>query len=305
MESDDDDVPPFPPASETLEKNSILYLILRLFAALLLPIIFLFFFLSFSIGILAVLLGSFSAPSHVSLPSQCKIVSSSVDIRSSKVCDLGLLNYNAKTVFSPSEKRKFRCHYDYYWASVFKVEYKDHLSGQTRLALAEAPNEALPIDCRPSFSTAWLTKDKFKVNQTYDCWYATSMSKVSIYDDDFFSCQAKDPSMVERLDRYYVLFTEMLHSWYIRSKTAGSRYWYWETFAGVIAGFSTALMSLMLLAVVQQMKSLPGFCTARLLPRAVFFKRACILVVYLSFTGWLVTQYGKRLGLPVTYVYIH
>jgi len=44
-----------------------------------------------------------------------------VDIRSSKVCELGLLNYNAKIVFSSSEKRKFRCHYDYYWASVFKV----------------------------------------------------------------------------------------------------------------------------------------------------------------------------------------
>lgn len=38
----------------------------------------------------------------------------------------------------------------------------DH-SGQARLALAEAPNEALPSDCRPNFSGAWLTKDKFEV----------------------------------------------------------------------------------------------------------------------------------------------
>lgn len=44
-----------------------------------------------------------------------------VDIRSSKVCELGLLNYKAKHVFYPSEKKKFRCRYDYYWASVFKV----------------------------------------------------------------------------------------------------------------------------------------------------------------------------------------
>ncbi|KAI6706817.1 hypothetical protein NL676_009779 [Syzygium grande] len=135
----------------------------------------------------------------MSLPSQCKIVASSVDIRSSKVCELGLLNYNAKIVFSSSEKRKFRCHYDYYWASVFKVEYKDHLSGQTRLALAEAPNEALPADCRPGFGVAWLTKDSFKVNNTYDCWYTSSNSKVSIYLDDFFSCQAKDPSAMEMM----------------------------------------------------------------------------------------------------------
>lgn len=45
-----------------------------------------------------------------------------------------------------------------------QVEYKDQSSGQTQLALAEAPNEALPLDCRPNFGAAWLTKDKFKVS---------------------------------------------------------------------------------------------------------------------------------------------
>lgn len=44
-----------------------------------------------------------------------------VDIRSSKVCELGLLNYKAKDVFHHFERSKFRCRYDYYWASVFKV----------------------------------------------------------------------------------------------------------------------------------------------------------------------------------------
>lgn len=47
--------------------------------------------------------------------------------------------------------------------SQFQVEYKDSL-GQTRLTLTEAPNEALPLDCRPNFGAAWLTKDKFKVD---------------------------------------------------------------------------------------------------------------------------------------------
>ena len=46
-----------------------------------------------------------------------------VDLRSSKVCELGLFNYKAKHVFYPFEKSKFRCRYDYYWASVFKVTY--------------------------------------------------------------------------------------------------------------------------------------------------------------------------------------
>ena len=43
-----------------------------------------------------------------------------------------------------------------------QVEYKDHLMGQTRLAFSEAPNEALPPECRPNFGAALLTKDNFK-----------------------------------------------------------------------------------------------------------------------------------------------
>jgi hypothetical protein len=43
------------------------------------------------------------------------------------------------------------------------VEYEDYSLGQTQFALAEAPNEALPLNCRPNFGAAWLAKDKFKV----------------------------------------------------------------------------------------------------------------------------------------------
>ncbi|PWA42255.1 hypothetical protein CTI12_AA546510 [Artemisia annua] len=41
------------------------------------------------------------------------------------------------------------------------VEYTDH-SGHPHIAFAEAPNEALLPDCRPTFNGAWLAKDKFK-----------------------------------------------------------------------------------------------------------------------------------------------
>lgn len=47
--------------------------------------------------------------------------------------------------------------------TLFQVEYKDHFSGQTQVAFAEAPNEALPLYCRPNFGAAWLTQYKFKV----------------------------------------------------------------------------------------------------------------------------------------------
>ncbi|KAJ6889647.1 hypothetical protein NC651_023406 [Populus alba x Populus x berolinensis] len=43
-----------------------------------------------------------------------------VDLRSSKVCEPRFLNYKAKQcVFNPYNRSKFRCRYDYYWASVF------------------------------------------------------------------------------------------------------------------------------------------------------------------------------------------
>ena len=154
---------------------------------------FAFFSLSFSLLYLAVFLGNLSISSPISLPSQCKIVSSSVDLRSSKVCELGLLNYKAKHVLYPSERKKFRCRYDYYWASVFKVEYMDH-SCQARLALAEAPFEALPSYCRPIVSASWFTQYKCTLHKSYECWYTLGISKVHIYELCRFDSKSKYPS---------------------------------------------------------------------------------------------------------------
>ncbi|KAK6782847.1 hypothetical protein RDI58_020643 [Solanum bulbocastanum] len=263
-----------------------------------------FFTISFSVLYLAVFLGNLSISSPISLPSQCKIVSSSVDLRSSKVCELGLLNYKAKHVLYPSERKKFRCHYDYYWASVFKVEYMDH-SGQARSALAEAPNEALPSDCRPNFSGAWLTKDKFEVNKTYECWYTLGISKVHIYQAGFFDCDAKDPSTIEMFIRYLILFVRILKSWYV----SGVLYWHWrwEAVAGVIAGFCTSIMTVILFALLRKLFS----CIYQLsavrrftLPfNKVRLRRVCFLLAYVSFTSWLAVQYFRRIGLPEIAVY--
>lgn len=56
----------------------------------------------------------------------------------------------------------------------------DH-SGQARHALAEAPNEALPSDCRPNFSGAWLTKDKFEVVTGHCMLTIKSLRETLIY----------------------------------------------------------------------------------------------------------------------------
>ncbi|KAL5794589.1 hypothetical protein ACOSP7_003183 [Xanthoceras sorbifolium] len=277
------------PESESTKKG-FHYVLLRLILTLVFPILA-FFSVSLLIGVVAILFLELSVSSSMIVPSQCKIVSSSVDIRSSKVCELGVLNYKAKRVFYPFERSKFRCRYDYYWACVFKVEYTDHSIGQTRLALAEAPNEALPLNCRPNFGAAWLTKHKFKVNETYDCWYTSGISKVSLYRDGFFSCHVKDPSTIEMISRYLILSMKILQSWFGSKRRA--KYWRWETVAGVVTGFFTSLITISCVRIFQQMKSwmfAPGRYT-------ICYKRACFLVVYLFVICWLAIQYLERLGL--------
>ncbi|KAJ6946651.1 hypothetical protein NC651_001376 [Populus alba x Populus x berolinensis] len=109
-------------------KKGFIYLAFRLTLALLFPI-FSFLSLSILLGFLAIFMGHLSITTPLSLPSQCKILSSSVDLRSSKVCEPGFLNYKAKHVFYPYNRSKFRCRYDYYWASVFeKFQLKDILT---------------------------------------------------------------------------------------------------------------------------------------------------------------------------------
>ncbi|KAJ4829420.1 hypothetical protein Tsubulata_006615 [Turnera subulata] len=281
-------------------KRGCVYILLRLSLALVLSI-FAFCSLSFLCITVAALAGQLSITAPLSVPSSCKIVSSGVDLRSSKVCELGLLNYKSKQVLYPFRRSKFRCRYDYYWASVFKVEYRDHSLGQTRLALAEAPNEALPLDCRPSFGAAWLTKDKFKVNETYECWYISGISKVSLYRDGFYSCQAKDPSPVEMLRRYFFLSMEILRSFLIRKGRA--RYWRLETVAGVITGILASLISVSFVRILQQVKSwLPKTSFGRMFARInTFLKRAFLFVAYFSFMFWFLLQYAKLSGLPNIY----
>ncbi|KAG5134607.1 hypothetical protein JHK82_025795 [Glycine max] len=233
-----------PPDSQSQEqeapkKNGVVFVILRWILAILFPFL-LFLSIPFLLGLLVLMFADFSIPNPISLPSQCKIVSTGVDIRSSKICELGLLDYKAKDVFHHFERSKFRCRYDYYWASVFKVEYKDHFSGQTQVAFAEAPNEALPLYCRPNFGAAWLTQYKFKVNETYDCWYTSGISKVRLHQDSLFGCDAHEQSTLEKSRQYSTMAMEMVISWF--SSRGRTKHWRWETLAGVVTGFKVVAL---------------------------------------------------------------
>ncbi|GAU31676.1 hypothetical protein TSUD_222800 [Trifolium subterraneum] len=311
----------------------IAFVILRWFIAILLPFVFLFF-VPFILGLLLLILADFSVPNPISLPSHCKIVSTGVDIRSSKICELGLLDYKAKDVFRHFERSKFRCRYDYYWASVFKVEYKDHFSGQRQVAFAEAPSEALPLYCRPNFGAAWLTQYKFKlrfesldnclslllfctyclscglvlvlspvstvVNETYDCWYTSGISKVHLYQENLFGCRADEQSAIEKIIQYFTQAMETIN-YSFSDKGRRAKYWRWEILVGVISGISTSLISITFIMFLKLLlSSLRQPFAAWILSwrvNAVLIRRTCFLVAYISFVAWLAIEYGKKLGL--------
>ncbi|XP_027361749.1 uncharacterized protein LOC113869564 isoform X2 [Abrus precatorius] len=285
-------------AQESPKSNGVVLVTLRWVFAILFPFLF-FLSIPFLFGLLVLIVADFSISNPISLPSQCKIVSSGVDIRSSKICELGLLNYKAKDVFHHFERSKFRCRYDYYWASIFKVEYKDHFSGQTQVAFAEAPNEALPLYCRPNFGAAWLTQYRFKVNETYDCWYTSGISKVRLHQDSLFGCHANKPSTLEKSRQYSTLAMEMVNFWF--SSEGRTRYWRWETIAGLVTGFLTSLIFILFIRSLQLLLcSLYRSSTTWKFPwrlNTVLISRACFLLAYLSFVAWLAIEYGKRLGL--------
>lgn len=200
--------------------------------------------ISLASGFLCGMVGFFIAHFSVIKPSpvstHCKILTNSVDLRSSKVCQLGFMNYNAKNVLLASERTRYRCHYDYYWASVFQVEYMPHASSRPIQAAAEAPKEALPLDCRPTFSSAWRTKDEFKVNETYHCKYTPGKSKVDIVGDNFFNCFAKEPSIFELIHRLTLIFWHW--DQFSFSKKSSASHLLWKLVASIFVGMSLAIL---------------------------------------------------------------
>lgn len=96
--------------------------------------------------------------------------------------------------------------------------------------------------------------------------------------------------------------TRLLQSWV--ASRGRSKYWRWETVAGIITGFSTSLISISLVRILHQVKS----CLPRILKRLILsavksvrFRRAFFLVTYIIFMGWLAIEYGRRLGVSKIY----
>ncbi|GAB2230292.1 hypothetical protein Droror1_Dr00014553 [Drosera rotundifolia] len=145
-----------------------------------------------------------------------------------------------------------------------------------------------------------LTKYKFKVNESYDCWYASGLSKIEIYQDDYFGCQGNDPSAVEMIRRYYILSTRMLNSRLSRKKMPSELGW--GLIIGTTSGFFSSLIWAALFKMIQPtifwFLRVTGLAMGALFHRLVV-GRALFLLAYFSIVGWLTIEYGKRLGIPL------
>ncbi|XP_042388820.1 uncharacterized protein LOC121980718 isoform X1 [Zingiber officinale] len=245
------------------------------------------FLTSFLLGLLGLAIDRFSASAAVAIPTTCRILSSGVDLKASKVCQLGTLNHKANGAFYHLKKATFRCHYDYYWASIFEVQFEEYFSGQIFHAVAEVPKEALPHDCRPDFGIAWLTTLKFKVNETYGCKYLPVSQKVDIYSDGLFGCKAKQFSTSNPIMPYI----NLLMGLFIEAEGPGSNTVY--VARGFICGF---LVSMLTVATAECFRILAG-AMARRQTCIVWLQRVCIIVAYFSAMAWLILQYGKMIGL--------
>ncbi|XP_042429773.1 uncharacterized protein LOC122016513 isoform X1 [Zingiber officinale] len=259
------------------------------------------FLFSFLAGLVGLAIEQLSVSSLASLPSSCRIVSSGVDVRTSKICELGILNYRAKRVLYPSEKNtRFPCHYDYYWSAIFEVEYKEYFTSQIFHAVAEVPKEALPEKCRPGFEAAWLTKMKFKVNETYSCRYIPGSKKADIMPDDLFHCQAKEPAITEMFRRFFILRLMLINilnrSKNLCLKEFSGRH-ILHSAAGVIFGMLVSLFVLVLVRIFQNIaRTIVRNWTSPNANIMVKLRRFCLLVAYICAMCWLSLHYSKLIG---------
>ncbi|KAI5076942.1 hypothetical protein GOP47_0009007 [Adiantum capillus-veneris] len=112
-----------------------------------------------------------------------------IDLRWSKICAPRSLS---KAEDSIKMRSKFRCYFEYYWACVFKVEFRTYSSELPIKAVSEVPKGALPAYCRPGFGPVWTLREKYQVNRTYPCKYTPGhLEMVDIGEDLFAKCQSE------------------------------------------------------------------------------------------------------------------
>lgn len=154
-------------------------------------------------AVAGVVLASVPASRAAQISTDCRILSTSVDLRSAKVCTPRFFPDASKDILPRS---KFRCYFEYYWASVFKVELEPYLSGLPVQAAAEIPREVLPAYCRPGFGAAWTLKEKYQLNGTYPCKYTPgNLGMVELAEEFFAHCKAENLTLLKLIKQVVFL----------------------------------------------------------------------------------------------------
>ncbi|KAM0029726.1 hypothetical protein Hdeb2414_s0018g00529261 [Helianthus debilis subsp. tardiflorus] len=137
-----------------------------------------------------------------------------------------------------------------------------------------------------------MAKDTFQVNETYDCWYALGISKLNLYYDEYFDCQSDRPSTMEMLERYLIMSTEMLMSWFSHIRQGELVYLSLEVIDGAATGILVSLIPMALSRMLYLLKShIDNMGWARD-ANLVRLKQACFVACF-CFVSWLALQYRR------------
>ncbi|KAH7447025.1 hypothetical protein KP509_01G087800 [Ceratopteris richardii] len=227
-----------------------------------------------------------SSPRTFQMSSNCKILSSSVDLRWSKIC--------LPRSLSPSEdsikmRSKFRCYFEYYWASVFKVEFKPSSSDTPIKAVSEVPKAALPSYCRPGFGSVWTLKEKYQVNGTFPCKYTPGhLVLVDIADDLFIRCQSEKVTPFNFF-KQACMGLLLLEEWVFSSQNQpGNAFRKVLGYISVAACFSmlVAGFSRMICRIHFMLHGPEGFSSIEMLYLEVRVQFTCILLICTLWASW-------------------
>lgn len=142
------------------------------------------------------------------LSSTCRVLSKGVDLKTAEVCTSLSSSGDSSQQNIRINSRKdsqLRCYFEYYWASVFEVEFRPKTSSLPFQAAVEAPPLLLPSSCRPSFRAAWKKKERYKINSTYPCRYSPSaLHVVQLVEEDNVhqNCTETDSSTWKYLQNF-------------------------------------------------------------------------------------------------------
>lgn len=174
-----------------------------------------------------------------SVQTVCRVLARDVDLRAASMCAKGTRADPPRSVPPVAE---LRCHFVYYWVSVFQVEFTAGASGGPTSAISEAPPALLPRHCRPDFNGAWRMKESYKVNRSYPCSYVPGEPPaVSLTGSEVRDCVADAAGAAQLLQQFLelLLFSE-------RSPvcpTTGFGKAYWGVVGGVALGVQYSVLA--------------------------------------------------------------